>query len=455
MTESSSPLFEELQYCVRCCIPETEEGTNFDELGICQACRSSEEKMHIDWAERERELRRILDDAKAQSGDNYDCIVPVSGGKDSTFQLHVITNVYGMKPLAVTFSHNWYSETGWYNLVNSLETFGVDHIMFTPSRSLVNRLAKRSLSAIGDACWHCHAGIGAFPLQVAIRFNIPLLIYGEPAAEGHGMASYTKPMKYDREYFQKVSAKVSPKDMVDETLSLKDMKPFQLPTDEQCAEAGIQGIHLGDYIFWDDERQMEFVRDTYGWRETQMEGTYKGYKSAECIMPGVHDFTWYLKRGYARASSHASIDVRNGLLSREEGLALARRHDPERPEALDYFLKVTGMTEEDFYEAMKGHRVEQLKDVEMPVWPKSRPNAEKIQPVAEQLMERFGQPTAAPSARGPVAQGTDPLSLFDLSIRQILEGYERNDFSPLDIAQLCVDQFTRLEPQSQSWVKYS
>ena len=139
---------------------------------------------------------------------NYDCILPISGGKDSTFQMHVLMKVYGMKPLAVTFNHNWYSKTGWRNLQSALRTFNIDHIMFTPNRDLVNRCATRSLSMIGDACWHCHAGVGAFTVQIAVKFNIPLIIWGESIAESSGRASYFNPVrKYDREYFTKVSPK--------------------------------------------------------------------------------------------------------------------------------------------------------------------------------------------------------------------------------------------------------
>ena len=175
----TGPLFPHLQYCMRCCIPETQEGVKFDEMGICQACQSSEQKIHIDWVKRGEALEKILTEAKSKAGNNYDCIVPISGGKDSTFQLHALTKVYGMKPLAVTFSHNWWSESGWYNLQNALETFNVDHLMFTPSRDLINRLVRRSVEGIGDTNWHDHAGVGAFPMQVAVKFKIPLLIWGE------------------------------------------------------------------------------------------------------------------------------------------------------------------------------------------------------------------------------------------------------------------------------------
>lgn len=384
------PLLEGLQYCTRCCIPETQEGVNFDEMGVCQACRSAEQKMHINWQEREKELAQILKTAKAKAGNNYDCIVPISGGKDSMFQVHVITQVYGMKPLAVTFNHNWYSETGWYNLQNCLETFNIDHIMFTPNRDLVNRLARHSICGMGDTCWHCHAGVGAFPLHIAAKFNIPLIIWGESLAESSGRASFFNPVcKFDREYFLRVSAKLRPEDMICEYLSSKDLYPFELPSIDECERVGIYGIYLGDYLFWDEERQTEFLRDTYGWRETEMEGTYKRYKGAECIMTGMHDFTCYLKRGYGRATFHASLDVRNGLLTREEGFELANFYDQQRPQALDYYLKITGYTEKEFYEVMHSQCLSVLKDVELPVNKKTRQNQEKILPYPCQIIEKY------------------------------------------------------------------
>ena len=386
--ETNAP-FKELRYCVRCCMPETQEGLKFDELGICQACQSSEQKIHINWVEREKALRMLLENAKAKAGNNYDCIVPISGGKDSVYQLHILVKVYGMKPLAVTFSHNWYSETGWYNLQNALQEFNVDHIMFTPNRDLVNRIANRSLGAIGDACWHCHSGVGAFPLQAAVRFNIPLLIWGESIAESSGRASYIDPThKFDREYFIKVSAKRQPREMVCDTLSERDLYPFNVPTIEEIERVGVYGIHLGDYIFWDEERQTEFIRQEYGWKETEMEGAYKGYKSAECIMAGVHDFTCYLKRGYGRSTFQACVDVRNGLMTREEGFRVVREIDSERPGALDYYLKITKLSEVEFYETMKQLKHLKLIDIDIPVRPKERPNRELTVPFFEQLISK-------------------------------------------------------------------
>lgn len=359
-------MLEGMRYCTRCCMPESNEGIQFDEMGICQACQSQEQKIHIDWVARERELSALLDRYRAL-GNDYDCIVPISGGKDSTFQLHVLTRVYGLKVLAVTFSHNWFSDTGRYNLQNAIDKFGVDHVMFTPSRELVNKLARKSLFQIGDSCWHCHSGVGAFPLQMAVKYRIPLLVWGESIAESCGRATHRDPvLKFDRDYFTRVSAKVYPEAMIGDGIEERDLAPFKLPSFEEIEDVGVIGIHLGDYLFWDDERQMEFVRDVYGWREDKVEGTYKRYKSVECRMAGVHDYTKFLKRGFGRGTDHASADVRAGLLTREEGFELARKHDTERPEALDYYLQITGFTEVEFEAVLAEHRrklgVEALSD---------------------------------------------------------------------------------------------
>jgi N-acetyl sugar amidotransferase len=349
-------------------MPESNEGIKFDEMGICQACQSAEQKIHIDWVAREKTLRELLEKYK-NLGNDYDCIIPISGGKDSTFQLHVITQIYKMRPLAVTFSHNWFTETGKYNLQNAIEKFNVDHIMFTPSRNVINQLARRSLFAIGDSCWHCHAGVGAFPLQIAVKYKIPLLIWGESVSEMSGRSTHYEPViKFDRDYFTKVSAKVYPEAMVGDGLELRDLAGFKLPSYEEIEEVGVVGIHLGDYIFWDDERQMEFVRDVYDWREDHVEGTYKRYKSVECKMAGVHDYTKFLKRGFGRGTDHASADVRAGLLTRKEAFELAKKYDSERPEMLDYYLEITGFSEEEFNDVLRQHRenlgIEALSDEE-------------------------------------------------------------------------------------------
>jgi hypothetical protein len=176
--------------------------------------------------------------------------------------------------------------------------------------------------------------------------------------------------------------------MVDSNISGKDIHPFKLPSYQEIDDTGVWGIHLGDYIFWDEERQTEFIRDTYGWRETEMEGAYKGYKSAECIMAGMHDFTCYLKRGFGRATWQASVDVRNGLISRNEGFELVKKHDQERPGALDYYLSITGFSEEEFYKYINEKKLNEISDLEMPVRLRDHINAEKTVPFVQQIIQK-------------------------------------------------------------------
>ncbi len=359
------PPYPQLKYCLRCCTPETRADIVFDEMGICNMCVSAEHKMRINWKKREEEFVKILEDAKRKSPNTYDCIVPISGGKDSTYQLHVLTKVYKMKVLAVTFSHNWFSEVGKQNLQNSLDKFNVDHIMFTPNRSLVNKLAKCSLYKIGDSCWTCHAGVGSFPLSVAVKFRIPLMIWGESVAEAGRISTYDDSVvQYDRDYFTKISAKIYAEEMANEEIPLKDLVMFQLPSHEEIDEAGVVGIHLGDFIFWDNERQTEFIKKEYGWKEDNIEGAYKKYKSVECRMVGVHDYACFVKRGFGRATEQASQDVRAGLMTRAEGFEIAKEVDKAPPQkALSYYLNITGLSEEEFVGACKNLSPEKAKDL--------------------------------------------------------------------------------------------
>lgn len=343
-----------MKRCTRCILPSTVEGIQFNEDGVCLACQSYDQKKDIDWNARYETLGKLLNYYKSL-GNDYDCIVPISGGKDSTYQLHLVTQVFGMRALAVTYSHNWFSEIGKKNLENALEKFNVDHIMFTPNRSLVNRLARESLFQIGDPCWHCHAGVGAFPLQVAVMYRIPLLIWGESIAESSGRATHKEPgPKYDREYFLKVSGKVNEQTMAGDDIRLKELSQYRLPSLHDME--GITGIHLGDYINWDVESQVEFIKAEYGWLEGDVEGTYKRHKEVECRMGGAHYYTCFLKRGYGLATIHASEDIRAGRITRDEGLELAQRYDIPRPAAMNEYMELAGLTECEVDAIMGEHK---------------------------------------------------------------------------------------------------
>jgi hypothetical protein len=149
--------------------------------------------------------------------------------------------------------------------------------------------------------------------------------------------------------------------MIDDNISKKDLCPFILPSKNELRKLGLRGIHLGDYIFWDGERQVEFIKKEYGWKEDDVQGTYKKYKSVECIMPGVHDYSKFIKRGFGRATDHAVLDVRAGIMTRDEGFEIIKEIDPIKPKILNHYLEITGITEEEFERVLKSQRTGKAK----------------------------------------------------------------------------------------------
>jgi N-acetyl sugar amidotransferase len=337
---------DKLKYCTRCCLPETMEGITFDELGVCTPCRSSEEKMHINWNDKQLDLIKIFNNFKNDL--YYDCILPISGGKDSTFQAFVLDKVYKINPLSVTHGTNWMSLTGRYNLENCINKFNLDHLFFLPNRNIINKVAKKSPELIGDACWHCHIGSQTFPMQTAVKWKIPLMVYGESVAERDGRGSYKNILKPEEKYYYglNISAKIEPVKYIDKDIKYSEIQMWNYPSKQEMTESNIIYLHLGDYIFWDEQKQTEFIINQFDWKiNNRVENTYKGYKSNECIMAGVHDYLNFIKRGVGRATLHASDDVRRGLIKRDQAVNLIREYDPQRPHALDYFLKITNLKE--------------------------------------------------------------------------------------------------------------
>ena len=346
-----------IKYCARCCLPETMEGITFDKFGVCTPCRSSEEKMHINWKSKERQLLNIF--KKFKKKNHYDCILPISGGKDSTYQAYILKNKYKLNPLSVTHGTNWLSIDGRYNLENLLLKFDLDNFFYLPNRKIVEDAAKKSISLIGDACWLCHTGVSVFPIQIAINWKIPLMIYGESVAEKDGRGSYKKTISFkDKLYYGlKISSKVEENKFVDQNFTQKDYSNLQYPNYDEMINNNITYLHLGDYIFWDEQKQTEFIINKFDWKiSKRVENTYKGYKSNECIMAGVHDYLNFIKRGVGRATLHASDDVRRGLMKRDEAIQLIKENDPQRPHALDYFLKITKLKEKSVEESIISSR---------------------------------------------------------------------------------------------------
>jgi len=355
-----------MKLCKKCVMPDTNPRLTFDENGVCDACRNNEYKEKIDWNERWEQLKQILNKYRQKDGSRFDCIIPVSGGKDSTYQTHIIKKEFGMTPLCVTFNHTWMTEVGRNNLQNLIEKLQVAHIMYTPNPEVVKNISVQSLRKLGDICWHCHAGVFSFPVQVAVQYKIPLLIWGE---EGHfeygGPWSPGEKIVCDREYMDKYILKgVRVGDMLCKGVTEADLAPFIYPSDKELKSLGLKGIFLGNYIRWDAQKQVDFIKKEYGWQEAEFDTTYKGYDNAECkFCNGTHMYLRYLKYGVDRVYDHASIDIRNGRMTREEGLRMVEKYGGKRPKDLDEYLKMVGMSEKEFMEIAQTHVEKAKKEI--------------------------------------------------------------------------------------------
>jgi len=345
-----------MKRCKRCVLPETWPESGLDKNDICRTCLQQEIKNKIDWKAREKIFKKMLAEAKKNAKGGYDCIAPVSFGKDSTYILYILKK-YGANPLAVSFDHKFFTPTILRNRERVCEKLGVDYVVVSPSYRTVKKLVKKSVKLFGDPCWHCHAGIASTPFRMAVLYNIPLIVYGEPPAENGVGNSYDKVTIRDYKYYLECIKGFPPEKMVDENISMSELQPFLYPDPEDIKRLGVKGIFLGDYIKWNTGKQVKLIKEELGWEGCKVEGCFEDFGCIECKYCGVHDYGAFLKKGFARSTYQASIAIKEGRMTREEGLEKIKQHEGKRPYSLTAFLSEFNITEEEF---MKAH--EKLKE---------------------------------------------------------------------------------------------
>lgn len=355
-----------MRYCARCLYPENAKPTIlFDDAGVCSGCRHHEARHQIDWVERERWLRDLLTEYKAKSrekGNVYDCIVPVSGGKDSHYLVHLVKVVYGLNPLCVTFNHTFNTALGIRNLANLVQQFGVDHVQFTASPAAVKKIARYMVKKVGDLTWHYHAGIMTVPFQAAVQYNIPLIVWPEHYGELtgiftlHDMVEFTKWCRQEHDM-----RGLEPEDIVGDPASgitMADLAPYRFPSDDDIARVGVRGVYITNFLYWDEKQHAELVIEKYNFQTLteRRDRTFKLYAKTDDHANAVHDYMKYLKFGYGRGTDDATTEIRYGRLTREEGIDVVREYDHVRPGSLDTYLRFLEMTEDEFEAALESMR---------------------------------------------------------------------------------------------------
>jgi len=345
--------------CVKCGLPETFETIEFGPDGVCNVCvQHNFKKDVIDWSSRKLMLDKVIEENRGKY--EYDCIVPFSGGKDSTFTLYYLMKEYNLKPLVVQFNHGFMRPQLLKNNERTFKELGVDVHSFTPNWNLVKRVMLEALIRKGDFCWHCHTGIFAYPMHVAIKYNTPLVLWGEPSTEYTAYYDYrdNEIEVVDESRFNKiVNLGITAEDMrgmIEDDLNkydARDFAAFTYPPTRDLKKLRYQSLCLGSFIPWDTKMQSKLIMDELGWEGDEVEGMppkMYDYEKIECSMQGVRDYIKFLKRGYSRVTQMTVLDIRNGRMSKDEAEKLIERYEGKKPQSLNLFLEYVGISEEEF-----------------------------------------------------------------------------------------------------------
>ena len=347
-----------MHYCTQCILPSTRPNIRFDEHGVCDGCRAGEIKRRIDWAAREQAFRSVVLNAKDLSS-GYDCVIPVSGGKDSTWQV-VKCLEYGLTPLAVTWKTPARTEIGARNLAN-LVSLGVDHIDYQISPKVERVFMYQALLRFGSTAIPMHMALFSIPLTIAVKFGIPLVVWGENSAfEYGGEDESLKGFRLDGRWLNRygVTHGTRAEDWISEELTEKGLTAYFGPADEELEKAGVLAVFLGYYFPWDPENTLRVAVD-HGFRANPAGAKtgYYDYADIDDDFISIHHYLKWYKFGFTRTFDNLSLEIRNGRMSREEAIAIIRDRGDETPrEDIDKFCVFADITREDFFNVIEKFR---------------------------------------------------------------------------------------------------
>ena len=337
-------------------MPDTRPGIFLDEEGICSGCHGYHDKTTtIDWRDRALKFEQLISWAKNKST-TYDCIIPVSGGKDSWYQV-IKAKEANLKVLCVTWKTPGRTDIGQKNLDALVAKLNVDHIDFTIDPEVEKKFMIASFERKGATGIPMHLAIFSIPMRLANQFKIPLVIWGEnPQLEYGQPTDIEKDTILDRDWNEKNGGyfldKIKPQDMTEYGFDLNDLKPYLYPTDEEVRKVGVTGVFLGSYIKWDIFKQLELVK-TLGFSENEenKEGTYNKWENLDVYFTVFHDYFKFLKYGFGRTTDHVSIEMRYGRMTRERGIELVKEYEGKIPRKyLKEFLEAAEISENKFHE---------------------------------------------------------------------------------------------------------
>lgn len=356
-----SDLGREVIYCKKCLMPNTRPRIVFDDDGVCNACRYAKQKHEsIDWEARREEFEELIEPYRCDDG-SFDCIVPWSGGKDSSTIAYRLKFEYDMNPLLVTFSPMLPNEVGEHNR-EALIRQGFDHIFFRPDQRVHRHLARRFFVERGNPKVAWDAGVNAVPVQVAVNYDIPLVFYAEHGESEYGGKVLSEEHRKMRDFTEVVEHQIGddPRNWVDREVDQSDLNPYIYPDLGKVRETGVKALYFAYFHKWDMYENYQFITDKYDFRtnpDGRTPGTFTDFDSLDDKFDDIYYYMQYIKFGFGRCIRDASRFIQNRNLTREEGLEHVRAYDgefPERyiPEVCDYM----DMTRDELMEVIDKHR---------------------------------------------------------------------------------------------------
>tara|TARA_Y100000031_G_scaffold149289_1_gene186830 strand:+ start:507 stop:1670 length:1164 start_codon:yes stop_codon:yes gene_type:complete len=324
-----------IKYCKSCITPATKPDFKINADGICAGCQSFTYRKHIDWKRKEKDFLEIINKYKNNNHSNYDCIIPCSGGKDSTYQTIKVLE-YGLNPLCVTASTDMLSEIGRKNIEN-IKKLGVDHMEVSTDPNLRRKINLFTLETIGDISWAEHITIFTIPVRIAVNMRIPLIIWGENASNEHGgPANDLENNIFDRRRLEELGGigSLRTSDLPD-LMGIEEKKLIQYtyPSKKELIDVGVIGIFLGYYFPWDGKKNAEIAaQNGFMTYHKNVEGSVVNYENLDNLQMRIHDYFKFLKYGFDRVTDWCSIHIRRGRMKREEAVEIAREWGGKYPD---------------------------------------------------------------------------------------------------------------------------
>ncbi len=342
-----------MKYCKRCVMPDTRPGISFNKDGVCSACQSYERRKTIDWEKRYKELEEICDKYRGMNGDGYDCAIAVSGGKDSHYQVHVMKELMGMNPILFSVEDNFeMTEAGKHNIRNISEEFGCPIISLKPDIKAQKTIMRYMFEKYGKPTWYLDRLIYTYPLLMALKFNTPLLVYGENVSYEYGGSDYEETYSAKNQLNNGVALGVDIEELIAlEGVTKKELIMTMAPSQEEMDK--LDPIYISYFIPWNSFSNYEFAKKrgfhdlTHEWKRTHHVEDFDQVDSRAYI---VHSWMKYPKFGHQYATDYAARMVRYGLATRDEAIQLVKDHDAYLdPLSVRDFCKFCGYTETEFW----------------------------------------------------------------------------------------------------------